>query len=794
MEYPNKQVAGKVLKAEIQDDKLIIDTENKVKISIELITEEIARIRYAPESIFEADFSYAVESKEKSNEVNRKFNDFKHHIEYKTSSFIVNINKANSKITFTNQEARIICRDADGFEWEEDDQNGGNTIKLSKVIQEGEHFYGLGDKPMHLNLRGQRLTNWAMDTYGFKKNEDPIYKCIPFYTSCHSEIAYGIFFDNTFKSYFDFGTNSQPVASFSAEGGEMNYYFINGPELLDVTRRYTELTGVPEMPPMWALGYQQCKWSYYPEEKVKEVTNQLRELKIPCDAFYLDIDYMDGFRCFTWDKEKFPNPKKMITELKENGFKTVVIIDPGIKIDDTYAVYNEGLENDFFCKRADGPYVKGKVWPGDCYFPDFTNPKVRTWWEGLYEELISDIGVSGIWNDMNEPAILEVESKTLPNDVRHDYDGNTCSHRKAHNIYGMQMTRATYDGVKKFNNGKRPLVITRSAYAGTQRYASAWTGDNIATWEHLWLANVQCQRLSISGFSFAGSDVGGFIDQPTPELYIRWVQLACFHPFFRTHSSGDHGDQEPWSFGEEALNISRKYIEFRYQLLPYLYTCFYQYVKEYTPILRPISIFDQHDKDTLYRGDEFLLGDHLLICPVLVPNANSRYVYLPKGKWYNYWSDQLVEGGKEVMTNADLQTIPLYVKEGAVIPFHPVMQYVGEFEVSELTLHAYFGGSQIESTLYEDEGDGYRYKEGIYNIKKFVTDSTNTSFKLIQNKKGHYDVSYKKYKIQVHGLPFVPSNILVNGAKLSMERQYFEKESLVLIIDSDAFHSLEIIK
>ena len=380
------------------------------------------------------------------------------------------------------------------------------------------------------------------------------------------------FFDNTFKAHFDFGSERRSVTSFWAEGGEMNYYFIFGPELIDVTRRYTQLTGTPELPPLWSLGYQQSKWRYYPHTKVKEVTNKLRSNLIPCDAIYLDIDYMDGFRCFTWDKEKFPEPKAMISELKKNGFKTVVIIDPGIKIDENYAVYNEAIENNYFCRRADGPFMKGKVWPGDCYFPDFTNPKVRKWWSGLFQELIEEIGVRGVWNDMNEPALFEINGKTFPDDVRHDFDGNPCSHRKAHNVYGMQMARATFKGVKKYNSGQRPLVITRSAYSGAQRYASAWTGDNIASWEHLWIATMQCQRMSTSGFSFVGSDIGGFIDHPTPELFVRWMQLAVFHPFFRTHISGDHGEQEPWAFGEAALKIVRTYIVLRDTLVPYIYT------------------------------------------------------------------------------------------------------------------------------------------------------------------------------------------------------------------------------
>lgn len=790
----NEFYPGKFSEIRRLNNEFNVLTDNQCTIKISVLSDHIIRIRYSTDGHFEHDFSYAISNKFVPITENVQQKIHVDHIEIITNAVILHINKLDSKLTFTDNSGKIICRDERGFHWEEHRQYGGNVVKMSKVVKEGEHFYGMGDKTMHLNLRGRRVTNWAMDTYGFKKEEDPIYKAIPFYTAIHSEIGYGIFFDNTFKAHFDFGSERRSVTSFWAEGGEMNYYFIFGPELIDVTRRYTQLTGTPELPPLWSLGYQQSKWSYYPHTKVKEVTNKLRSNLIPCDAIYLDIDYMDGFRCFTWDKEKFPEPKPMISELKENGFKTVVIIDPGIKIDENYSVYNEAIENNYFCRRADGPFMKGKVWPGDCYFPDFTNPKVRKWWSGLFQELIEEIGVRGVWNDMNEPALFEINGKTFPDDVRHDFDGNPCSHRKAHNVYGMQMARATFKGVKKYNGGQRPLVITRSAYSGAQRYASAWTGDNIASWEHLWIATMQCQRMSTSGFSFVGSDIGGFIDHPTPELFVRWMQLAVFHPFFRTHSSGDHGEQEPWSFGEDALKIVRTYIELRYTLLPYIYTAFHQYVNEFTPMLKPISMFDQSDQDTLYRVDEFLMGDHILVCPVLEPNAKSRYVYLPKGKWYNYWTNKVFEGGKEILADAPLEQIPLYIREGAVIPFYPVMQYVGEKPVDQLTIKVYYGGESLNSYLYEDSGDGYDYEKGIYNRKRFKTQSTPTSFKLSLKTNGHYEPSYSTYKVVLYGLPFLPTRILVNDKEMDIDSKYFENQSLVFTTERISFISLEVFK
>jgi alpha-glucosidase len=581
----------------------------------------------------------------------------------------------------------------------------------------------------------------------------------------HHNKAYGIFFDNTFSSSFDFAQERRNVVSFWAQGGEMNYYFIYGPAMNDVVESYTDLTGKPhQLPPLWALGFHQC---YYPEKGWSYKT--FRKLKIPCDAIYLDIDYMDGFRCFTWNKEYFPDPKRMVKELAEDGFKTVAIIDPGIKIDKDYTVFKEGLENDYFCKRADGAYMKGKVWPGECYFPDFTNPEVRDWWSSLFKELIEDIGIKGVWNDMNEPAVMEVPNKTFPDDVRHDYDGNPCSHRKAHNIYGMQMARATYQGLKKYSHPKRPFVITRAAYSGTQRYTSSWTGDNVATWEHLWIANIQAQRMSMSGFGFVGSDIGGFAEQPSGELFTRWVQLGVFHPFFRVHSSGDHGDQEPWSFDEDVTDIVRKFIELRYQLLPYLYTAFWNYVDYGAPLLKSLVLYDQEDVQTHYRTDEFIFGKQILVCPIQEANAKGRRMYVPRGNWYNYWTDEVVKGGKEMWVDADIDSMPVFIKEGAVIPKYPVQQYVGEKEITEITLDVYYKNGKEKSELFSDANDGYDYIKGRYSLRTFSLTGRTNELIINQHKEGKYVTPYTIFEVRIHGLPFEITEIQVDNEIVSID-------------------------
>lgn len=771
LEHKGNLFPSQIIKFKKDVDTLYFSTDNNVVLQLKILRDSVLRFRYATTGTFDNDFSYAITKYASTGYNKLEIEDLTDCYVITTSKLVCHVSKADLKVKLYDAlDGVLLNEDEIGFHWEESYEYGGNVVKMSKTVNDRESYYGLGDKPEHLNLKGKRFENWVTDSYAFGKETDPIYKAIPFYIGLHHNKAYGVFFDNTFRSFFDFGSERRNVTSFWAHGGEMNYYFIHGPEMQDVIESYTDLTGKPhQLPPLWALGYHQCKWSYYPESNVKEITKKFRDLKIPCDAIYLDIDYMDGFRCFTWNKEHFPDPKRMVKELMEDGFKTVAIIDPGIKIDMDYSVFSEALENDYFCKRADGPYMKGKVWPGECYFPDFTKPEVRDWWSGLFKELIEDIGIKGVWNDMNEPAVMEVPNKTFPDDVRHDYDGNPCSHRKAHNIYGMQMARATYHGLKKYNYPKRPFVITRAAYSGTQRYTSTWTGDNVATWEHLWIANVQAQRMAMSGFSFAGSDIGGFAEQPQGELFTRWIQLGIFHPFCRVHSSGDHGDQEPWAFDEDVTDIVRKFIEIRYQLLPYLYTAFWNLIDHGTPILNSLVLFDQEDPQTHYRTDEFVFGKHILVCPIIEPNAKGRRMYIPHGNWYNFWTDEIIKGGKETWVDAEIDSMPIFIKEGAIIPKYPIQQYVGEKKIEEVLLDVYYKEGKELSQLFDDAHDGYDYTKGRYSLRTFKLTGKKNELIIQQHKEGKFITEYDRFKLQIHGLPFEINEIRVDNEIISLK-------------------------
>ncbi len=772
-----------------QNNHLFYFTDGESKVEVRVISDEIIRIRLAPHGVFLEEFSYAV-----PNPIQRvsvfSFDETSEYYIVETNTVKCLIRKEDFFIAFADNTGRVISEDAVAMHWEENSDFGGYYVYATKECVEGESFFGLGDKTSSLNLRGKRFVNWNTDTYSFAVNQDPLYRSIPFYVGLNNGVSYGIFLDNTFKSHFDFGYQESDQVSFWADGGELQYYYIHGPNMMDVVKRYHTLTGTHPMPPKWALGYHQCRWSYFPENKVKNVAKNFRERKIPCDSIYLDIDYMDGYRCFTWNKKYFPDPKRMMKELSDDGFKTVVIIDPGIKVDGNYWVFREGREKKYFCRRSDDYFMEGHVWPGRCQFPDFTNPEVREWWGGLFKELL-EAGVAGVWNDMNEPAVFG--SGTFPMDVRHQFDGHRGSHRKAHNVYGTQMVRATYEGMKNLYKNKRPFTITRAGYAGVQRYSSVWTGDNVASWEHLKLGSIQCQRLATSGISFCGTDIGGFTGEPDGELFTRWIQFGVFSPLMRAHSAGDTREREPWSFGPELEAINKKFIELRYRLLPYIYSAFWENHRYGFPILRSVVMVEQEEKANQFREDEFTFGDKILVSPVAEPGQESKVVYLPKGKWYDYWSHELFEGGIEHTVATPLDSMPIFVKAGSVIPESPLMQYVGEFEPEEIIFQVYYSDYEVNSFYFEDHGDTFAYEQDIYLEKKFVVNGNENTISIKQSIEGLFTPRYETYDLKFIGLPFKPSKIIIDG-KTVVQNLEFDELNRIRIQANKNFREIQLSK
>jgi alpha-glucosidase len=612
------------------------------------------------------------------------------------------------------------------------DPEAGPFVAAAKKFGFAEHFYGLGEKAARLDKRRSSFVNWNSDTPGYLEGRDPIYQTVPFYLGLQDGSAYGIFFDNSYRSYFDFAKSSQQRVWFGAEGGELNYYFFYGPSLKKILGRYADLTGHMPLPPQWALGNQQSRWSYYPDRMVEEVVNEYRKRDLPLDVIHLDIDYMQGYRVFTWDRARFPQPKALSEKLARQGIKLITIVDPGVKhqpvsrsagqITSTtpelepqqqrYYVFDEGLQKKFFQYRRNGDLFVPRVWPGEATFVDFTLPAAREWWGSLHRAY-TDNGVSGIWNDMNEPSDFVDQSGKNQLDVISNDEGEKSSHAKNRNVFALLMARATYEGLERLQPNKRPYLITRAAYAGIQRYSTMWTGDTNSTWEALALNVPMFASLGLSGEPFIGSDVGGFIGRGNGELLVRAYQISFLAPFCRNHKVIDGYDQEPWRFGKYYEDIIRKYLKLRYQLLPFLYTTLEEAHRTGTPLFRPLLLNYQDDSNTYNLDDEFMIGTDLLVAPIVKPDVTRRLVYLPRGVWYDYWTNKKYEGGTMITVDAPLDTVPLFVRGGAIIPSGPELKYVGEKAVDPITFNIYPDAEGSAATkLYEDDGISPAYKQG----------------------------------------------------------------------------------
>jgi len=607
-------------------------------------------------------------------------------------------------------------------------------VRLTLPLTSTERIFGMGERTGDMNKRGQMFPIWNVDPPMRHNDSTPtMYTSIPFFIKFQPDNgrAYGVLVDSTEHITMDMGKTSSQEASITVENDTLIVYFFTGPTPADVMHQYTELTGHMPLPARWTLGHHQCRWGYKTQQEVLAIAAKLRERKHPNDGIWLDIDYMNGYRNFTWDAETFPTPEQMLTQLHEQHMHLVTIVDPGTKIDEQYSVYQQGMQADTFCHYGNGEIFKGSVWPGPCVFPDFSQAKVRDWWGSLYQTLL-DQGVDGIWNDMDEPALTnffskdtegkdDLHGKTMDSSVLHrsggedatGLDGPPVLHKFFHNAYGMEMARSTYDGLFHLRPDSRPFVLTRSGTAGVQRYAAVWTGDNTSQWEDISLALRMCLNLGMSGVPFVGSDIGGFWDASNGELLIRFAQLGAFLPFCRNHNGIDNPEQEPWSFGEQYENAYRKAIETRYRLLPYLYTLFQEASATGAPIIRPLYYHYPQDEQACDTETAFLVGSTLLSSPVAKPGQTTRSVYLPAGPWFDYWDGTEYPGGTISDIPAPIDRWPLLVRGNSILPSGPVLQYADQLSEEPLTFTCYMATDGLASyTLYEDDGSTQAYRKG----------------------------------------------------------------------------------
>ncbi len=728
-------------------------------VQITAVSGDIIRVRLLPTGVAGRDFSWAVQDVTARGKFT-SFEEAADQLRASTGSLTVIVDREPCRLTIRDGDGRVLVADepARGMGWRctappQGDAPTTDTcaVRVWQELPHGTAIYGLGEKTGPLDKVGRAWTLWNSDTPAYGEATDPLYKSVPFFISERDGRYHGVFFDNPWRSSFDFGQLDRGVASFGAEGGELNYYVIAGPHPKDVIRGYSDLTGCVPLPPKWALGYHQCRYSYYPESRVREIAATFRDKQIPCDVIYFDIDYMDGYRSFTWHPQRFSDPNRLMADLHAMGFHAVTIIDPGIKNEAGYFVYDQGSAVNAWLTRPDGkPYV-GRVWPGPTVFPDFTSPKVRDWWAGLFPPFVASCGVDGIWNDMNEPADFDGPNHSVPLDLRHDNEGQPAPHAAVHNVYGMQMARATFEGLKRARPDQRPFTITRATYAGGQRYGACWTGDNISSWEHLRMSISMVAGAGVSGLPFIGPDIGGFVGGATPELYARWIQAASLFPFCRTHTAKGNPDQEPWSFGPEVEAVARQALERRYAMLPYLYTMFEEASRTGLPIVRPLWLEFPAIKGW-WMDQVFMVGSEVLVLPTIWPGARDRVHWLPPGVWFDGNTGLIHAAGQPVNLPADLQTLPHFVRAGAILPMQSLVQTTASAPSEPLILDVWPLG-ESEGWLYEDDGATFAYTRGEYRRTRFTCRATGESVELtIHAPEGGYTPPARSPLVRFHGL------------------------------------------
>jgi len=629
----------------------------------------------------------------------------------------------------------------------------GFVIRIT--LGEDQGVFGLGQEIGPLNKRGRIYEMYNTDDPDHSPSKTRLYSTLPVFYLISPGGCTGFFLDHSGYSKFDVAFEKRDTLLISVEGSAFDLYVMSGTPG-EMIKKIFRLTGKPLFLPVWSLGFQQSRWSYPDEESVMNIASKMREKEIPCDVIYLDIDYMDDYKVFTWNARRFPDPRSMVKRLEEMGFKVVTIVDPGVKAAEGYGVFEEGKRENVFCKREDGRDFRPAVWPGESRFPDFLNSKARKWWGDLYREFV-ELGISGFWNDMNEPSIfytaesladLSEMMKALKNDggietdalfgkvvfLKKHYDhgrdfyqeddaGIRHLHRNVRNVYGFNMARAVFEGLKRVRPEERVFSITRSSYTGIQRYAILWTGDNESQWEQLSSEIKMVQSISLAGVSFTGCDVGGFGGNCHGELLARWTQFGAFLPFFRNHSAMGTRPQEPWAFDDEIERIVKKTVELRYSLLPYIYSVLRDSSEGNSTMIRPLIMIWPEDRDTYQADDQYMFGPSLMVAPVYTLNARGRHVYLPGCDWLNLSSGEIVRKGHR-WAEAPLDTVPLYLKEDSLIFSTEPSQYLESAVWSRIEVKGFVRNRAVFD-LYEDDGTSEAYTRGEYSLKRITVEKLN---------------------------------------------------------------------
>lgn len=778
---------GEVYGYEVKGHRVEFSFTDSTKMQMELYSQGIVKVWIDPEGTFERNnASYAVLPNEPQGDVN--VSETPQGYEIYTGNLIIRINKAPFQIRFFDKYQKLLLEDYQdrGFE------TGKDGMTVTKTMRPDENIYGLGEKTGSLNRRGRSFKMWNSDKPCYGINEDPLYKSIPFFMSNY---GYGIFFDNTYKTNFDFGEEQKAAFTFGTPGGEMIYYFLFGPTYKEIIARYTELTGKPIMPPKWGLGFSQSRGMLTNEQLTRDIASGFRQRNIPCDIIYQDIGWTQHLQNFEWREGNYDDPEKMLSDLVEDGFKVIVSQDPVV----SQANKKQWIEADslgYFATdvRTGKSYDMPWPWGGNCGVVDFTNPEVADWW-GAYQQKVIDDGVRGFWTDMGEPAWSNEESTDRLN-MKH-YDG---MHDEIHNVYGLTWDKVVTEQFEKRNPNTRIFQMTRAAFAGMQRYTFGWSGDagNGYDVTEGWaqLANQITVGLSagLGGIPFWSSDISGYCGDiedydAMGELYARWMQFGVFNPLSRAHHEGNNA-VEPWLFGEAVEAASKAAIELKYSLFPYIYTYAREAHDKGFPLMRPMFLEYPSDPETENLSSQFMFGEELLVAPVIEEAAAVKRIYLPEGEWYDYHEPQVAyQGGQWIEYPVSLETIPVFVKQGAVVPTMPVMQYIHEDPEYALTYNVF--PDRINRTasfeVYEDDGETNDYKKDEFAKRSFKSKSTRNSFEITlgQEINNGYQAVERDVIIRIH-TGKQPRKVMTSaGEKLKKGKRKIDKGLLAWYYDKD---------
>lgn len=789
-----------------------------LRMIITALRPDVLRIRAGRDGHLPEDTSWAVLASARAATVPVEQESSATEAGFRTAALRLVVQRATGLLTVFDASGSVVLRQAAPLRFE------GNAFRIAHLMPPDEHYFGLGDKTGGFDRRNHAFTLWNTDAYRFQEDTDPLYKSIPFFLTFRAGSAAGLLLDNTWRTSFDFGKQSPGRYTFGSVDGPVDYYILVGPAPRAVLESYAWLTGTPPLPPLWAFGYQQSRYTYTPASRLLQVATRLRQDHIPADALYLDIDFQDRNRPFTVDTQNFPDLPSVVAQLHRMHFHLVAITDlhiaraPG----ENYPPYDSGLAADAFLRNPDGSLYVGSVWPGPSVFPDFTRAQVRAWWGTLYEPF-TRAGIDGYWNDMNEPSVFSEPTGTIPENVLHRIDEpghapRTATHAELHNVYGEQNARATYEGLLRVAPDLRPFVLTRAAYAGTQRYAVTWTGDNSSTWSHLRMTTFMLKNLGLSGFAYAGADAGGFAGTATSDLLTSWLAVSAFQPIDRNHTEKGTGDQEPWIGSPAAEDLRRGFIQTRYRLLPYIYTVAEEAARIGIPMERPLFLDypaaarDRHPIDLDAGAEaEFLLGHDLLVAPSPYPEAPDAYtVEFPTAHWYDFWTGDAVPPPPPVAAPANAPpdatqlvplatritpspgALPVFVRAGAILPLQPLVENTSQTPDGPLTLRVY-AGDDCAGALYTDDGSTLAYQRGAYLRLRFACAVTPSGLTLqLSPHQGSYPAWWHTLRVEIYGWKPTQNTARLDNSTTPLTIENAGNHFVVLLPDNPSGQTLSL--